>query len=507
MISAVRTAERRAVVGLLVLFAASRALYALVGVRFRAPMPFFGLHVIDHRLLEHDLWASVWHQHTQPPLFNLVLGVVLHLPGSTPVLLQGLYLATGVALTLTMFFLMRELGVPAPWAFAATGLFTVLPVTVLYENYLYSTYPIAFLLVVSGLFLARFLRTRRSLDGLLLSVALTLLVLTRSTYHLAWLLAVVAGVLLLARPDRRALAVTLIPAVLAIGWYAKTWVEFGTFTTSSWAGMNLAKVTLQQAPPREIKELVRRGELSPQALTPTFSPPETYKPLPPRTGVAVLDERRKSTRDEANYHHRVYVDVGARYLDDSVRFIRAHPFEYARMVQYSFRLFWLPGSDMSMGEPNQLHVDGLDRVVNRFLFLQPDSYYSTEARGFVRPVSAYAPGPGQLAWGAVVVYFTAWAGSAAAAWALLCRKQIMNRTRAVIVAFLGLTVFYVTVVANMFELGENNRFRFETDAAVWVVFVAMFAAILRRWRVRMGPSETQKPRLGRLPVSWPRASQ
>jgi hypothetical protein len=261
--------------------------------------------------------------------------------------------------------------------------------------------------------------------------------------------------------------------MVAVGWYTKMWLEFGTTSSSSWAGMNLAKVTLQQARPGEIKDLVRHGDVSRQALILPFTAPEAYGSLPPRTGVAVLDARRK-TGGEINYNNRVYVDVSAQYFDDAASFIRAHPGEYARMVQYSFRFFWLPGDDFVVLEPNRARLDALDRFLNRFLFLQPTSYFSSELRGYTRPVSAYAPALGQVAWGAVLVYLAAWFISAAALWGLVRRKHI-DRARAATVAFLGLTVLYVTVASNAFELGENNRFRFETDAVAWVLFVALLA--------------------------------
>jgi hypothetical protein len=467
--------ERRAAFGLTAVFVATRVAYAIAGVRFDTAVPLRKyMHFVDVRLLQDDLWTSVWHLHSQPPLFNLILGAVLHLPGSDAGWFQVLYLAMGATLTLTMFLLMRELGVPVGLAFVSTAVFIVVPVTVLYENFLFYTYPVAVGFVASGLFLVRYLRSRRPLYGVLLFSTLTFLVLTRSTYHLVWLLAVAAGVVVLARPARaRALALLLIPVVVAVGWYAKTWVEFGTTSGSSWAGMNLAKVTLQQAPPGEIKDLVRHGDLSRQALILPFTAPEAYGPLPRRTGVAVLDERRK-TGGEINYNHQLYVDVSDQYFDDAVSFIRAHPGEYARMAQYSFRFFWLPGDDFVVLEPNRAHLDGLDRILNRFLFLQPSSYFSSELRGYTRPVSAYAPALGQVAWGAVLVYLAAWSMSAAALWALVRRKHI-DRARAATIAFLGLTVLYVTVASNAFELGENNRFRFETDAVAWVLFVALLA--------------------------------
>jgi len=468
-------AEYRAVLGLFIVFAVSRVLYGLAGVRFDTAVPLRGyMHFIDVRLLQHDLWNSLWHFHAQPPLFNLFLGMVLHLPGSHGAWFHVFFVTMGAALTVTMFLLMRELGVSVGLAFVTTALFVVLPVTVLYENFLLYTYPVALLLLVSGLFLVRYLRTRRPLYGFVFFGALAALVLLRGTFHLAWLLAVAVGILIFARPrSHRALALLLIPVIAAVFWYGKNWVQFGITSSSSWAGMNLAKVTLQQAPRAELEDLVRRGELSRQALIVPFSAPEVYQPLPRRTGIAVLDEHRK-TGGAINYNHMVYVKVSDRYFDDAVRFIRAHPTQYTRTVGYSFRFFWLPGSDWRSERPI---TDGLDRFLNRFLFLQPRGYFSHELHGYTSPVSTYAPDLAQMAWGPVLVYLAVWVTSISAAWAVLRRKQLADRARTVTIAFLGLTVLYATVVSNAFEVGENNRFRFETDPVVWVLFVVLLARL------------------------------
>jgi len=476
-------ADRRAILVLLGVFAVSRVCYAIAGVRFYATesLKTF-MQFIDVRLLQDDLSSSVWNFHAQPPLFNLFAGMVVHLPGSEGAWFQIMYLAMGAVLTLSMFVLMRELGVSVGLAFVATALFVVLPVTVLYENFLSYTYPVAVLLLASGVFLVRYLRSRRALYGVLLFATLAALVLTRSTYHLAWLVAVAAGVLLLARPRcRRVLVLLLIPVAVAAFWYGKNWVQFGTTTSSSWVGMNLAKATLQQASRRDVEELVRRGDLSPQALIPPFSPPEAYPPLPRPAGVPVLDELRKTGR-EANYNHKVYVRVSHQYFEDSIQFIRTQPADYARVLANSVRFFWLPGSDYTL---DRAPIDGLDRFLNRFLFLQPHGYFSNEQRGFAAPVSAYAPGLGQMAWGAVLVYVAAWLFAVYAAWAIL-RSRNIDRPRAATIAFLGLTVLYVTVLSNAVELGENNRFRFETDAVMWVLFVVLLTRLVgiaaARWR-------------------------
>jgi hypothetical protein len=91
-----------------------------------------------------------------------------------------------------------------------------------------------------------------------------------------------------------------------------------------------------------------------------------------------------------------------------------------------------------------------------------------------------------LAWGAVLVYIAAWIFAIYAVREIIVRRRNVDRSRAVTVAFLGLTVLYVTVVSNAIDIGENNRFRFETDAVMWVLFVVLLTRLAgiaaARWR-------------------------
>ena len=275
----------RPVLALMGVFGVSRALYAIAGVRFEttASLETF-MHFIDVRLLRHDMWNSVWHFHAQPPLFNVFLGVVLHLPGGKGFWFEIVYLSMGAAVTVTMFLLTLGTrcslragvrGYSGVCRAAGHGAVRELPS-----------------LHISGGAAAvgerplsvRYLRSRRPLFGFLFFGTLAVLVLTRSTFHLVWLIAVAAAVLILRAHGVVALPLLLMPLVVVSFWYTKNWVQFGTTSSSSWAGMNLAKVTLQEAADDEVDQMVRRGELSPQALIPPFSPPEAYQPLPSPPG-------------------------------------------------------------------------------------------------------------------------------------------------------------------------------------------------------------------------------
>lgn len=165
-------------------FVASRAAYYAAGVRFDT-RPIGDWQLLDGPLLQNDLGRSLWYLHMQPPLFNGYVGLVLKLPHvlERPAFVAT-YVALGLVLSVSLYFLMRELDVPEWIAFAVSVLFTAGPAAVLYENWLFYTYPVAAGLVVSGLLLLRWARTGRTQYGVGFFAVTSAVVLTRSTYHL-----------------------------------------------------------------------------------------------------------------------------------------------------------------------------------------------------------------------------------------------------------------------------------------------------------------------------------
>src|SRR3954447_15928112 len=112
------------VVFLVAAFAASRLVYRLAGVRFDAStLPTF-VQFVDPELLRHHLASRIWYLHTQPPLYNLYLGVLLKAAGgSFTGVAHATSLVAGLALAVAIYALLRRLGVGAWWAAGASFLF------------------------------------------------------------------------------------------------------------------------------------------------------------------------------------------------------------------------------------------------------------------------------------------------------------------------------------------------------------------------------------------------
>src|SRR5439155_126100 len=117
------------------------------GVRFDAqPLTYF-IQYIDPALLQNDFLRSIWYLHFQPPAFNIFLGVILKLfPAHYVLAYQGAYLLFGFLFAAVLLELLTALGVQRRVALLLTIIHTIIPTTVLYENSLFYSYPLALLM-------------------------------------------------------------------------------------------------------------------------------------------------------------------------------------------------------------------------------------------------------------------------------------------------------------------------------------------------------------------------
>jgi hypothetical protein len=94
-----------------------------------------------------------------------------------------------------------------------------------------------------------------------------------------------------------------------------------------------------------------------------------------------------------------------------------------------------------------------------------------------------------VSWLVVLQYIAVTAAGCALAVCALTRRRLTaaQQTR----VFIGTTVAYALVVGDLFEYGDNNRFRFETDPLVCVAFVALVVTAItaRSRRGRAAPTD------------------
>jgi hypothetical protein len=470
---------------LLATFAVSRAVYWLLGVRFDASA-ISGrqgtglLQLLDVRLLRTDLASSIWHLHSQPPLFNLYCGVLLHLPAGSRAPVAWLsFMGIGLLLVASTHQLLRELGATSFVATAVAVLVAVSPTYELYENFLFYAYPSAAFLTASGWMCARFLRTRQLRWGVGFTSTVTVVALTNSTYELPWVaLAAAALVIVCWRAMGRRVLLALLPLLVFVGWLLRTEAMFGTFTTSSWLGMNLSNLTVRPAQQHgQLGPLEAQGTLDRYAGTEPWQPVSYYvparDPAPHPTGIPALD-LPTNENGQPNLNNSVYLQVSSRLLADDLRYIRARPGQYLSNATVGAMVWFAPPDQYAVVYRDWRHVRFLTDTVDRVVGWQPADGVDTTFADY--GVTLRHPEAAQLSYSSLLEYTVL----------LLCtpavvalRRRRLGAARVGALVFVWATIVYAFVLTSLVDVGENNRFRVELGALPFALSVVVGLELIR----------------------------
>jgi hypothetical protein len=459
--------ERTLYALLAMLFALSRLGYYLLGVRFDARPVLHYFQFVDPELLKHRLFESLFYLHTQPPGWNLYTGAVLKFfATSYPAVFHSIYILLGLGICWCTYHLMRTCRVNRWLAFSLAGWFIVSPGVILFENYMLYEYLVAFLLVTAAVALVHFARDFGSLWAVLFFVSLLGLVLVRNFFHLVYFIAILAALSFLSPSHRRTVFLCgALPLLTILALYAKNSVLFGSFSGSTWMGMNMDTITAHQLTSEEARDFVRRGIISPVSLLDLGSPIDLYRPyiqMPARTGIPVLDDCVTST-GATNFNCTAFFQVRQIYTRDGLTLLRNYPVVYLRSVEAAWFSYFLPAGDFPFFDLNRPKIHSIDRLWNVVFFCQFEEASDRKqlrrlAAGGARASLVLYTGlflliglPALWLWG--VYYLVSGV-----------RRKNLDRPAAILLGFLLLNIIYVTAIANFLSSFENNRYRFPVDA-------------------------------------------
>ena len=454
-------------------FIVSRLLYIQAGLRFDSTPPKYYYQFIDPQLLRTRLFESIWYLHSQPPLFNLLTGLLYQRFSPQSRIYQLLFLSLGFVFSLFLYWLGLRLRLKKWVSALLTIWFMISPATVLYENLYFYTYLTAFLLVFAALTLSKFLETESFWWGFGFFSAIAALCLTWAIFHLFWMIAVNLLVALFYRNWRKLTIVSLIPVLIVAGWYVKNYFLFGTFGSSSWAGMNLSHVTfLSPLTTQSVRdELVKQGELTSYPITEPFRAIADYKgliPTPSPRGIPVLDENIKST-EAINFNHTFYIPLSELMLKDAIHFIRIHPDLYINSVRQGFAIYFHASSDYLL----------LKKKLTRHLASWWDKIFYGQLSDYHGDFNnRWKSNPLYVGWFLVVAYIAATLNGGK----IVIAHNPSDRVFVAVIAFMTFTILYFTFMANFFDLGENNRFRFTIDPFVFLLVGRLIQNLFSRAR-------------------------
>lgn len=453
-------------------FLLSRAVYFAAGIRFDLhPLDYY-FQLLDPALLRTRLLESIFYMHIQPPGYNFLIGLVLKLvpDSSAPAAFHFLYAATGLALCLGLYRLMRLFAISSPIALALTLLFTANPSTVLYENQLNYEYPMAALLCWAAVWLLEWFQTRKLVYMAAFQAAILALMLIRSIFHpLLYFVPLCLGLLAVAPPYRRQIVVTALPSfAIMMAICLKNLILFGSFGTSIWLGYQGALMTTYQLSEQQRQSIA--PELSPIASLPPIARISEYAPhiqVPPPRGVPALDQLERST-GAPNINHPAYFQVQKLYAQDARVVFQHFPQVYFRALATAWFTYFLPTSDFPFFDRTRPKIQAFDRALSTVFAGQFRD--ATDRKALRR---AYAEGDRLsllLYTGTflLVAIPLLWLWSA---WQTLR----LDTPRASTLAFLLFNVLFISVLSNMLSCFESNRYRFPLDP-FHMVMAGLFVA-------------------------------
>jgi hypothetical protein len=429
--------------------------------------------LLDLELLKSDLIASLIHQHSQPPAFNFLVGIVLKLfPDSYTTVFSILFHLCSVT---GYWFLYRTLnlrGLTTASAFLLASLFILLPSSILYENWFSYTWPIACLMCVAAYCAVQYHLTSRLLYILIFFAILSLICLTRSMFHLIYILFIACMTwLLVARQHRKVmLAIGLAATALVGSLYAKNYVMFGFFGGSSWAGMStwkMAKCETNNLPP-DILQLIRIEEFAPVGFYPS-----QYRELAESAPQHPTLTNSNKVNGQMNLNHLAYVNISKAYGAAASRCIKENPVKYGIKVVQAWGVFSKPSWEYFFLEQNRkkmmVYIEALSLNHLRF-FLENNLLKLPKLYEF--PLSSLLLIPFSLLLISVEyslkVYETF--------------RDSRSRERLLPDTFMVATIWYVGMVGNLMEYGENHRFRVEVGFLIFIAACVAGKELLARLR-------------------------
>jgi hypothetical protein len=149
---------------------------------------------------------------------------------------------------------------------------------------------------------------------------------------------------LLPKYRRRTFLCAAAPGTILSLLYLKSLILFGLFLPGSdvYGATNLVYMTAFSLPHEVLAEMVKKGAISPIVLHELEEDELVHVvPLPPKTGIPILDQRLKST-GAINMDSLWMAAVGRQLHRDGVALLRAHPEAALETIGGSLRLYFLP---------------------------------------------------------------------------------------------------------------------------------------------------------------------
>lgn len=452
-------------------------LVPLLDLKFDTTPLFWWLHFLDVELLKHQLLESLFYLHIQPPVLNLVAGIMLKLfPESYPDVLYAIYLALGLTQYVLCFALLRIFAISKSLSLALSTAFMLNPAFLLYEHTFFYTLPCTVLLTAAVLALHRYLHSKSATAAAMCLFSLFLLCATRSLFHYMYYVLALIWIVAIAKDHRRIiLLVAVLPTFMLFSLYAKNYLIFGNFSLSTLMGRNLWINAVGNMNGAERMRLVEEGKLSEFSAIARWNNireyPKEYQIVPGFEGIEALHQIEKSNGAH-NFNHFGQIAISERYMADALYAIRHHPRAMLATLPYPwfsyFKAYYGAGY-------NSLQMKPLMRIYDVIFLRSPvDLTSKSQLIRKTRNPPYFA-----LLLGLPLLFIYAIR--------IMMRGQthtrLLDPAQRYILAVMCFTIFFVFIVGTTFDFSETNRYRFMTDPMYLAILgIALQNSILPRIR-------------------------
>ena len=405
---------------------------------------------------------SIWNMHAQPPLHNSCMAffVKFFYPNHLKYLHFG-GIILGSLLSGMLFFILLRSTNNRMFSFATALILSINPSMFLYEAYMIYTFLTAFLVGLCVYFLSLYSPEKRAVSIYGFILALNLLILTRSVYHIIILFVAIPFICLLAGQKwRKFLTYSIIISLLSFGWYGKNYIKFGTFAASSWGGLMIWKVASRWYSEEELEALAKDKILDDVAVKITpFKPAKLSQfGFNQKSDVDVL------SRD--NYHNINLINLSKMFSRNGLRLVRHDPVRYFRMVYDNYKKqYCKPSSEFKHIARNAakipLHTTLSSRVIQGQAVMGPSlgSFLF-----FLLPLSIFL----------YLLIPIRMCGISGDKWIDYLRSDAVMFSSVIF-------IFYTTVMVCLFSDGEHSRYKFLVEQILWAFIASVSYRYISRF--------------------------
>ncbi len=437
------------------IFIASRILFRLIfNVEFDDFLFEEGWQFLDKSWLKNDLFGSIYYLHSQPPFGNLVIGILLLFFKDISAPLHFLFMSFSLIAVLSFYLSCITLGIRKKYSIVI-GIFLIFhPQLILYENYFFYSVPVMSLITVSVYFIIKYFSLKKVKYILLFFTSLLLLSLTRSMFHLVFILGILILLFLISEHKKQSVFIGLAMLILCSSWYFKNKMEFGFFGASSWMGMNISRIMLE----KEMQDTyLSEGP---------FMPLGNYekKGYQLKNNYPQIPQLYSKTKKDSivNFNNENYIYLAKEFKEASIQQLRKKPSFYLTNVLKGTLFYFKPTIHYSHLQTNYNKIQTFSSF---YIFDLPNLI---ELAGVKLSRDAFiilSVIPGMTFH--LIIYFLLFRYFKEIKW-----KKLTNQNKQII--FLTIFILFVMVVGNLLELFENNRFRFTTTTIFYLLSIFLF---------------------------------